>query len=289
MTRIRTRTIDPIISVDWLKNNLNLDNLVIVDVRGTEDYSAGHIENSINVPFERERGWAVARDGLTLEVPALTDLVSTIESCGISNESLVVIVSAIPEASNPPFPLADAARAADTLIYAGLSNVALLDGGYPQWVAAGLKVTQAVPQVKKSTFQFNIDNNMFVNREYVEQHIGKATIIDARDADVYFGVTIEEFAQKAGHIPSAKSLPASWIWNKDGTYKDKQVLENMALGIIGYDKSQEIIIYCGVGGFTSAWWYVLTQLLGYESVKFYDGSAQDWVKTNFMVTYSWTF
>ncbi|NLM21375.1 MAG: sulfurtransferase [Peptococcaceae bacterium] len=284
----KTWVIDPIISVDWLKNNLYLDNLVIVDVRGAKDYAAGHIENSINVPFERERGWAVTRDGLTLEVPDLADLVNIIESCGISNDSVVVIVSAIPEASNPPYPLADAARTADTLLYAGLKNVAILDGGYPKWVAEGMEVTTFVPRTKKGSFQPNPNNNIFVKREYVEKHIGKVTIIDARDADVYFGITIEEFAPKAGHIPSARSLPAPWIWNEDGTFKDKQVLENMALGVIGYDKNQEIIIYCGVGGFTSAWWYVLTQLLGYENVKFYDGSAQDWVKNNFMVTYSWT-
>jgi thiosulfate/3-mercaptopyruvate sulfurtransferase len=37
-----------------------------------------------------------------------------------------------------------------------------------------------------------------------------------------------------------------------------------------------------VGGYASSWWYVLTQMLGYENVKFYDGSAQQWVLTNDM-------
>jgi len=52
----------------------------------------------------------------------------------------------------------------------------------------------------------------------------------------------------------------------------------MALGIVGRDKSREIIIYCGVGGYSSTWWFVLTELLGYTDVKIYDGSAQEWTR-----------
>ena len=47
---------------------------------------------------------------------------------------------------------------------------------------------------------------------------------------------------------------------------------------LSYTSSQEIIVYCGVGGYARAWWFVLTQILGYRDVKFYDGSAQDWTR-----------
>ncbi|TCO08484.1 rhodanese-like domain-containing protein [Natronoflexus pectinivorans] len=40
---------------------------------------------------------------------------------------------------------------------------------------------------------------------------------------------------------------------------------------------EEIIIYCGVGGYTSTGYFVIHSLLGYRNVKFYDGSAQAWV------------
>jgi thiosulfate/3-mercaptopyruvate sulfurtransferase len=60
----------------------------------------------------------------------------------------------------------------------------------------------------------------------------------------------------------------------------------MASGVIGesaHPRSQEIIVYCGVGGYASSWWFVLTQVLGYENVKIYDGSAQEWAKNYDMV------
>jgi thiosulfate/3-mercaptopyruvate sulfurtransferase len=58
----------------------------------------------------------------------------------------------------------------------------------------------------------------------------------------------------------------------------------MAAGVVGGPRSQEIIVYCGVGGYASSWWFVLTQVLGYENVKIYDGSAQEWAKSYDMVT-----
>jgi hypothetical protein len=69
------------------------------------------------------------------------------------------------------------------------------------------------------------------------KHLKDLVIIDIRGPDDYGaghipGSINEPFADKAGHIPNAKSLPASWIWNKnpDGTYtyKDSMTLRTMA-------------------------------------------------------------
>ncbi len=285
----KKRLIRPVVSVDWLSNNLDQSNLIVLDVRSTAEYEDGHIANSINAPFGRESIWAVSRNNLTLELPVIEELQDTINSCGITDESMVVVVSSKNLPGSPPYELADAARVAVTLIYAGVTNVSLLDGGHSKWVSEGNPVTKFVYQTKKVQYKVSENNMIFVDREYVEKHVGKSVIIDVRNPAIYFGVETEHFAGKAGHIPSAKSLPAPWIWNQDGTYKDKEVLVKIAQGVIGYSHTKEIIIYCGVGGFTAAWWYVLTQMLGYENVKYYDGSAEDWAKSNFMVAYSWTY
>jgi thiosulfate/3-mercaptopyruvate sulfurtransferase len=52
----------------------------------------------------------------------------------------------------------------------------------------------------------------------------------------------------------------------------------MASGVIGSAKSKEIILYCGVGGFASTWWFLLARVLGYDNVKVYDGSFEEWEK-----------
>jgi thiosulfate/3-mercaptopyruvate sulfurtransferase len=225
------------------------------------------------------------------------DLSSTIGDLGITNESWVVIVTA-PNPGEPPFfGLANGTRVADTLIYAGLVDVAILDGGYPKWVADSFPTDTDVPVVTPVTYEGDVNERLFVSINYVRRHLKRADIIDARDADVYFGVTIEPYADKAGHIPNSSSLPAPWIWdlNPDGTYtyKDSETLGAMASGVLRDSRHYwhhwrpKKIVYCGVGGYASSWWFVLTQVLGYEGVKLYDGSAQEWVLYYDMVPYQW--
>jgi thiosulfate/3-mercaptopyruvate sulfurtransferase len=280
--------IDPIVSTDWLEKNLDREKLVIIDIRSEAEYGAGHIPNAINVPFEVPVSeWIIVRDDLLLELPEEPALFHMIGSLGIDSDSLVVIVTTMADPPDPPYPLANATRAADTLIYAGVKRVAILDGGHPKWVKENRKITTEIPEVIPVAYRGEVNQTMFASTEYVQTHIGKALIIDARDPDVYFGGSIEPFANKAGHIPSATCLPAPWMWNPDGTYKDRETLSAMASGVVGRHKGEEIIAYCGVGGYSSSWWFVLTEVLGYGNVKIYDGSAQEWVRYYDMVPYQW--
>jgi thiosulfate/3-mercaptopyruvate sulfurtransferase len=294
------RGIDPIVSADWL--SAHSAEVVILDIRSPADYTAGHIPGSINEPFVTAfdptcRGpsshWIIgSKDCLWLQLPEKEELFKTIGNLGITKDSLVVVVTA-PNPNEPPYyGLANATRVADTLIYAGVKNVAVLDGGYPKWVAERKSTSKDVPKVNAITYSNKVNKEMFVSIDYVRKRSGKTVIIDARDTEVYFGVAIEPFAPKEGHIPHARSLPTPWMWklNPDGTYvyKDQKTLKEVALGVIGGDKNKEIIVYCGVGGYASSWWFVLTQVLGYKNAKIYDGSAQEWVMKKYdMVPYKW--
>jgi thiosulfate/3-mercaptopyruvate sulfurtransferase len=294
------RGIDPIVSTDWL--SAHIGKVVILDIRSPADYATGHISGSINEPFVRAfdptcRGpssnWIVgSKDCLWLQLPEKEDLFKTIGNLGITKDSLVVIVTA-PNPNEPPYyGLANAARVALTLIYAGVKNMAILDGGYPKWVAEKKPTTTVPTNATPATYQGEVNQELFVTVEYVRKHIGRTIMIDARDAEVYFGAAIEPFAPKEGHIPRARSLPTPWMWklNPDGTYvyKVQKILEAMASGVIGGDLNKEIIVYCGVGGYASSWWFVLTQVSGYKDVRIFDGSAQEWVKKGYdMVPYKW--
>jgi thiosulfate/3-mercaptopyruvate sulfurtransferase len=291
------RSIDPIVSTEWL--SVHSADVVILDIRDPGAYAAGHIPGSINEPFVTgfdpckgpSSHWITGSDDcLWLQLPDANDLAATIGNLGISKGSRVVIVTA-PNPNEPPFfGLANATRVADTLIYAGVKNVAILDGGYPKW-AAEIRPISTVPTTGTPvTYTPRVNKEMFVSIEYVRKRIGKTVIIDARDAEVYFGAAIESFAPKEGHIPSARSLPTPWIWKLDGEsyiYKDAEILRAMASGVVGKYKANEVIVYCGVGGYASSWWFVLTQILGYENAKIYDGSAQEWVTYYDMVPYQW--
>jgi thiosulfate/3-mercaptopyruvate sulfurtransferase len=271
----------PVVSTGWLADHSGMENLIIIDIRTSDEYGAGHIANSINIPFEVPvSAWIIMKDDLLLEVPEKDDLFDTLGSYGLTKHSMVVVVTS--GAADPPYPLANATRVADTLIYAGVKNVSILDGGYAQWVAEDRAITTDVPAINSVSYDGKINKKMFVSIDYVkkltEQEHGKSILVDARDANVYNGSVIETYANKAGHIPTAKSLPTVLIWDEDGNYKSKGDLKDIAKAVVGKDKDREIVVYCGVGGYASSWWFVLTQILGYEKVKIYDGAAQEWVK-----------
>lgn len=282
------RIIDAMVSTEWLTANRGTEHLVILDIRPSEAYQASHIPGSINEPFSVPYSvWITMRDGLLLEMPPAEELFYSIGSLGISENTRVVVVSA-PNPGEPVFyGLSNATRVAATLIYAGIRQAAILDGGFAKWAAEGLPTTTEVPQTIPVEYSGNVDQNLLVSEQDVVRSINRVPIIDARDADVYFGVTIEPFANQAGHIPSASSLPAPWIWRADGTYLDTQTLGKMAQGVIRGSKNHEVVVYCGVGGYGSAWWFVLTQVLGYQNVKLYDGGAQDWVRSHQLYPYRW--
>ncbi|MCC6604447.1 MAG: sulfurtransferase [Anaerolineae bacterium] len=273
------------VSADWLEANSSLNNLVILDIRSSAEYEAGHIPGSINEPFEVPfSAWITMRDDLLLELPDKADLFSAIGALGITKQSVVVVVTQ--GTAVPPFPLANATRVADTLIYAGVRHVTILDGGYAKWVEDGKAETQDVPTITPVSFRGSVNHRMFVTIDYVVRQINKprgAILVDARDADVYNGLVIEPWADKPGHIPTARSLPAPLLWNEDGTYKSHDELKALAEAVVGTNRNKEIIVYCGVGGYSSSWWYVLTQELGYTNVKIYDGASQEWVRYYDMV------
>ena len=278
--------IDPIVSTQWLSDNRGFPNLVILDVRAPENYAKGHIPNAINLPGLGSFYLCLfdPNCGLWMELPEEGALLATIGNAGITGDSIVVVVG---RTTDPfaPYAVADAARVATTLVYAGIENVALLNGGYDKWAAEGRATSTATVTPTAVTYTGAVNKGMFVTKDYVEGKIGKSVIVDARDADAYFGIVQEPWAKRPGHIPSAKCLPSPWLWTfaKDkngaityGTWKDANEIREMARAVLGEDASQEVIVYCGVGGYAGTTWFALSQMVGYTNAKIYDGSIQDW-------------
>jgi thiosulfate/3-mercaptopyruvate sulfurtransferase len=287
------RNIPSIVSTNWLKDNLNSKNLVVLDVRKPELHSASHIPGAINVP---EGEWYVNHPFTVpfstpwMELPPEEELFELVGDAGISSDSHVVVVGSTSGSLNPMTPLAlygvaGTDRATVTLLYAGVRNVAILDGGYEKWVADGYSTESGTVTSTPVTYMGEVDEPMFVSTEYVENEIGESVIVDARDPEVYCGYVHEPWNTQDGHIPTAKNLPTPKLLNikEDGagnavyiTYKKIDTLKEMVSNAVGNNENKEIIVYCGVGGYSSAAYFLLSEMLGYPKVKIYDGSAQEW-------------
>ncbi len=265
------RDVEPIVSASWVEQNLDNPRVVVLDVRKVEDYKEGHIRNAVNAIYG---SWAITKGGLRNELPAKDDLFDTIGSAGIGPDSIVIVVGKVdgmPERT-------DTTRVAWTLKYAGVSNVALLDGGYNKWLADKKPVSTDPFRPKSKSYQGKTNDNLFATKDYIMKAAEKAVVVDVREPDYYKGLKKMDFVNAPGHIAKAVNMPATLAYNADGTFKSKGELANMASSALGNDMEREIVTSCDTGKVCTSWSFLLSELLGYKNVKVYDGSAEDWTK-----------
>lgn len=266
---VSARDLPAIVSTDWLAKNLKNDKLIVLDVRKVEYYQAGHIPGAINDFY---RAWSFKKADLSAEVPEMDDLFELVGSAGISPDSLVVVVGKMDTWQER----VHIARVACTLKYAGVANVSLLDGGHIKWVREGKPESKKTEKPKPIKFKGQINRNIFVKKDYILKNMEKILLVDVREPAFFKGQKKAEVATKAGRIPGAVNLPTSWIFEKNGTFKQKEDLESLAEGVIGKDRDREIITYCDTGTCCPTWHFMLKEVLGYKRVYLYDGSIEEW-------------
>ena len=264
------RGIDPIVSTDWLEKNLNNPNLVIVDLRKVEEYKTGHVPGAVNVFYG---SWAIKKGELLNELPSMDDLAEVIGGAGIGANSLVVLVDKVEKVPDQ-FGMT---RVAWTLKYAGVNNVAILNGGQNQWVIEKRALSQDMVIPKTKPYKAAWNKNLFVDKSTVVATLGKATIIDTRAPGFYEGKEKLAFVPKLGRIKGAVNLPVGQLYTVEGLYKDKATLASLAAKATGGDLDKEYILYCDTGKTCTSWAFVMTELLGYKDVKVYDGSSMEWL------------
>ncbi len=255
------RDVDAIVDVQWLEANLS--KVVVVDMRKVDDYKAGHIPGAVNL-----LGLYVPLNNLSNEVPMADDLTDLLAEAGIDAKSTVVVVEA-----DGTGRFAWATRAAWTLVYAGVPNVAVLDGGYAEWTKAAKAVSTEASARPETKFEVKFVDKHLTKKDYLVKNLAKLQIVDARTYDTYFGIIKQGFVDQFGHIPGATALPAAWI-TVNGLVRPKAELEALVASL-KLDPKKEMVIHCDSGVLCTAWWWMLTQQMGWTNVGSYDGSAQE--------------
>jgi thiosulfate/3-mercaptopyruvate sulfurtransferase len=162
-----------------------------------------------------------------------------------------------------------------TLDYLGLGDqAAMLDGGLPAWVAEKRATTTDVPAPKPGSFTPHPNSKLVVDATWVSGNINKpgVAILDARDARFYTGESAGGMP-RAGHIPSAKSIPFATLVDDSNKFKRPEALRTL-FNTAGVKPKDSIATYCHIGQQASLLYFV-AKYLGYHA-HLYDGSFQDW-------------
>ncbi|NQU10162.1 sulfurtransferase [bacterium] len=162
-------------------------------------------------------------------------------------------------------------------------DVRLLNGGRRRWLAEQRPLTNDVPAVEPANYPpRDPDDLIRARREDIVRAIreGHTRLVDVRSPAEYTGKLIAppgmtETAQRGGHIPSAINVPWTWCIRGDSTFQDAATLQHLFEGS-GLSPHQETITYCRIGERSAYTWFVLKYLLGYPTVRNYDGSWTEW-------------
>lgn len=272
----------PIILPDDLAKSLKDPNVIVVDIRKVEDYKAGHIPGAVGIFYGN---WAPGKGSMQNELPEDDDLIDLLSANGIQPDSTVVVYGTTGTGADR----VNVTRVAWTLKYAGVQKVSVLSGGVERWaVREKREMSTDVVKPKSRAYKGKFNKEILAKKDYVKSQLGKATIVDVREAAFFSGEQKLPFVAKAGRIKGAVNLPTAQVFDKYPpgehmelccwTYKDVDALKNMASGVVGNDPGKEIIVYCDSGRVASAWWFILSEVLGYKNVKNYDGSMEEWTK-----------
>jgi thiosulfate/3-mercaptopyruvate sulfurtransferase len=256
-----------VVTPAWLAAHLNDKDLVILHV-GTEDgYKSGHIPGArLVAPKDLQ---VSTPGGLVMEVPPPDTLRQEMEALGISDDSHIVVYNQGDEFQR-------ATRVLFTLDAAGFGDRSvLLDGGLAAWTKDGRATSrEAAPAAAGHLSPLKMLPKV-VDADFVKAHLKTPgyDLIDARDAVFYGGLVAKVTGD--GHIPGARSLPYTSVYNSDGTLKSEKQLKAMFTAA-GVKPGDHVIAYCQVGGQSSAV-YFAARAAGIQP-QLYDGSFQDWSK-----------
>ena len=263
---------EALVQTDWLAERLGQDGLVVAEVDENPDlYEEGHIPGAVKLHWRDDLQDRLRRDVVDKE--AFERLLG---ERGIGNDTTVVLYGD----KNNWF----AAFAYWYLKLYGHADVRVLDGGRQKWIDESRPLTTDAPALAAARYIVPaVDESIRARRDDVLAglgHEGRA-LVDVRSTQEYSGELIappgyeQEGAARAGHIPTARSIPWAQAVRDDGTFKSPDELRDL-YGAEGVTPDKEVVVYCRIGERSAHTWFVLRELLGYPVVRNYDGSWTEW-------------
>jgi len=169
-----------------------------------------------------------------------------------------------------------AARLWWLLRWLGYLPVAVLDGGWNQWVAEGRQQTAELPRPQPKEFEGRGRNDCWVGSYFVREHLGDETtvLIDARAPDRFRGQN-ETIDPVGGRIPYARNRFYRDNLDASGRFKAPEALKQEFRAVLGAIGPQQAVNYCGSG--VSACHNLLAmEVAGLRGARLYPGSWSEW-------------
>jgi thiosulfate/3-mercaptopyruvate sulfurtransferase len=257
----------PLVSVAWLRDQLNAPNLVLLDASmappGQPAYGPGAVIPGAR-RFDFDRQVCDPHSPLPHMMPTPMHFTEATQALGINADSVVVVYDHLGLFASP--------RAWWMFKSMGHTAVYVLDGGLPAWQAAGFGTDTDYGRVPKpGNFTAHYSADYFVAKTQVLAALSNPAIriLDARPSGRFHGTQPEPRpGLRSGHMPGAISLPFTSVQSGGHLLTAAELAQ--LLGPPG-----PLICSCG-SGVTACVLALAATVAGYRQVAVYDGSWSEW-------------
>jgi thiosulfate/3-mercaptopyruvate sulfurtransferase len=257
---------DVLVGTEWLQERLADPEVRVVEVDvSPAAYTEGHIPGAVL--------WNVYKDLKTADYQ-LVDRAAVeklIQQSGIDVKSIVVFYGYAPTMGYWLMKLY------------GHPQARVLNASRDTWQQEGRPWSAAVSAPAVTSYQLpEEDDRIRADKSKVSDAVGVSgrTILDVRTEPEYRGERFwpsgaMEEGGRAGHIPSALHVPIDGVLDENGAFLPAEALEQH-FADLHLEAGGEVISYCTIGGRACTAWFILSQLLGHEEARVYDGSWAEW-------------
>ena len=267
-----------LISANELNKELGNPDLIIIDCRfslayteaGFAAYRHGHIPTARYAHLDNDLSSTISSFTGRHPLPSTTVLAQNLGQWGMDNQSQVIVY----DDNSGAF----AGRLWWLLRTLGHDSVAVLDGGYQQWLKSGFPTTTQLPKITSKTFRPYLVSEAQLNALEVQNGLAekKIFLIDARSPERFRGEQ-EPIDPIAGHIPGAVNRPFQLNLDKNGLFLSPEILRNQFIQLIGGKNPQQVVHMCG-SGVTACHNVLAMEAAELKGSKLYPGSWSEWIK-----------
>ena len=256
------------VETEWLAQNLGRPDVKRIDMRLQPEYNGGHIPGSLSLNIETLRGCIEGIPSTLLPAKLLAEHFSFM---GIRPEDTLIVIWGDKQQ--------DATLVGMACERLGHKRYAVLRGGFAKWQSEKRPVDTLLPVVTPTNYPVPAKADVFtVSAKDVLAAIGKpgTVILDVRPTDFFTGKKRDE--ARGGHVPGAVNRPYTEDMAKGETFSTLKPAPELAAVYAKLipSKDSSVIVHCRTGHQASQTFFVLTRLLGYTHVRWYDAGWTEW-------------
>lgn len=265
-----------LISAADLAAHLDAPDWVICDCRhalndpeaGRQSYREGHIPGARFVHLDEDMAGPLSGKNGRHPLPAPEAFAETLGRLGITPDQQVIAY----DDGSATF----AARWWWMLRWIGHEAVAVLDGGWTQWVNENRPVTTVPPRHEASQYPVGPRDDLWVNVDFVSGHLHQdsMTLVDARSPDRFAGQN-ETLDPVGGHIPGAHNRFFRDNLEVSGRFKPASQLREEFSALMGTGSPHQVVHQCG-SGVTACNNLLAMEIAGLSGSRLYPGSWSEW-------------